>query len=135
MLLLRSLTLAGVASAAACVSVTTLDGERLAMTSPAFRAYVESVFRAQNRVATELAFALEAAGSDSAGYAMLESAEIELIDACAGLNEIAVGRRDGTGRGGPGRAEAARRAPDCERAARAAEAAIASVRQQPPDGD
>jgi hypothetical protein len=132
MVLLRSLALTGVVLTAGCVAVTTLDGERLAMRSPEFRAYVESVFRAQNRVATELAFALES-DVGPAAEAELESAELGLIDACAGLNQIAIGRRDGTGRSGLGRVEAARRAPDCERAARAAEAAIASVRQQPPD--
>ena len=122
-------------SAAGCLSVTTLDGERLAMTSPEFSAYVESVFRAQNRIATELAFALETGEFDSAGSARLESAESELLVACAGLNEIAAERRDGRARGRLGQAEVARQAPECERATRDAEAALASIREQAAYGD
>ena len=132
MALLRLLPPFGVVFAAACASVTTLDGQRLAMASPEFRAYVEFVFRDQNRVATELALALDGPGLSADAYAALESAELDLLHACAGLNVIAAERRDGR-RGGPFvGAEAARRAPECERAAGAAEAAMVSVRQQQP---
>ena len=56
-----------------------------------FRAYVERVFREQNRVADELAFALEAPGAERAE---LGAAEQRLLDACAGVNELATARRD-----------------------------------------
>ena len=38
-----------------CAAVTTADGTRLVFGSDDFRAYVERVFRDQNRVADELA--------------------------------------------------------------------------------
>ena len=121
--------------AAACTSVTTLEGERLSMTSLEFRAYAEAVFREQNRVATELAFALEARDLAPADAARLESAEQRLLGACEGLNDIAVGRREGRDLGRLQQASAARRAPQCERAARDAAGLIESIRQQTADGD
>jgi hypothetical protein len=135
MALLRWLPLPWAVLSAACVSVTTLDGDRLAMASPEFRAYVESVFRDQNRVATELALTLDAPGLTGDAHAALESAELELLRACGGLNAIAAERRDGRGAGRLAGADAARRAPECERATGMAEAAILSVRQQPADAD
>ena len=59
----RALLLPPVLVLCACASVTTAAGERLALTSPEFRAYVERVFREQNRVASELAFELEDAAA------------------------------------------------------------------------
>ena len=126
---------AGVVLASACVAVTTLDGERLRLGSPAFRAYVESVFREQNRVATELLFALEAVGPAVPDHARLEAAELELVRACRGLNEIAAERRAGRELGTLREAGAARQAPQCERAARAAAEALAASGQQAPDRD
>ena len=107
----------------ACVSVTTLDGERLTAPSSEFRAYVEGVFREQNRVATDLAFALESA-ADTADKDEIEAAERDLIAACAALNEIATERRAGRELERSRQKEAARSAPQCERAMRAAEAAL-----------
>jgi hypothetical protein len=118
----------------ACVSVTTLDGERLTAPSAEFRAYVETVFREQNRVATDLAFALESV-TDVASYDAIEGAERELITACAGLNEIATERRAGRELGQLRQAEAAKSAPQCEQATRVAEAALEPARQEPPHGD
>ena len=114
---------------AGCAVVTTADGTRLALGSDDFRAYVERVFREQNRVADELAFALE---RSSAAGDELAAAENELITACAGLNELATSRRDGEPLGVRRGAAAARRAPDCERATTAAEAALA---RRGPDRD
>lgn len=102
-------------------SVTTLEGERIGMRDEAFAAYVERVFRAQNRVATSLAFELEREDIDSSRYAALEAAELELLDACAGLNELAIAARDGRAARGLGAARRARSAADCERATIAAE--------------
>jgi hypothetical protein len=97
--------------------VPTADGQRLKLTSPQFRDYVERVFREQNRVADDLAFALEAPGS----HAALAAAEQELLAACAGVNELATARRDGRELGMRRSLRAAHTVPDCERAARAAE--------------
>lgn len=95
-----------------CAAVSTAGGEQLAFRSPEFRAYVERVFREQNGVADELAFALEG----RPGRAELTAAEQTLLEACAGLNELATSRRDGR-RVGPKKAvAAARSAPECERA-------------------
>lgn len=101
-------------------AVTTAGGERLQVGSEAFRAYVERVFREQNRVATDLAFALEAEGLSAEREAELEAAEQGLLDACAELNELAAARRDNERLGTVAEARAARSAPDCERAAAAA---------------
>ena len=112
--LLISAVAAG-AVAAGCAPVTTLDGERLAVRSDAFAAYVERVFREQNRAATALAFALEDA-ADAALLDTLESVEEALLDACAGLNALATTRRDGGRTGAVRGLGAAREAPRCERA-------------------
>ncbi|HEX6993757.1 MAG TPA: hypothetical protein VF339_06375 [Gammaproteobacteria bacterium] len=110
------LVAAAAAAVVGCAPVTTLDGERLPVRSDEFAAYVEDVFREQNRVASALAFALEDA-TDPARIDALETAEDALFAACDGLNALAAARRDGE-RTGPFRSlEAARRAPECERAA------------------
>jgi hypothetical protein len=111
----------------ACVSVTTQDGERLTAPSTEFRAYVEAVFREQNRVATDLAFALESA-SDVAARDEIELAERDLIAACAALNEIATERRAGRELSRRRQVDAARSAPECEQATRAAAVTLASAR-------
>jgi hypothetical protein len=106
-----------------CAAVPTADGERLRLASPEFRAYVERVFRDQNRVADELAFALEAPGSN----AELAAAEEVLLAACAGVNELATARRDEAELGIRASMRAARTVPACEEAARAADAELARV--------
>jgi hypothetical protein len=108
---------------AACTPLTTLDGERLSVRSDAFADYVEAVFRDQNRVATELAFALEDA-DDTDRLDALERAEEALLAACADLNAVASARRDGERMGPLRRLSAARQAPDCERAAADARAVL-----------
>jgi hypothetical protein len=111
----------------ACAAVVTADGQRLEPASAEFRAYVERVFREQNEVASELAFAIEDAAPDPP--AALTSAEDALIGACAGLNEIAARRRDEQRAGARRGLAAARAAPQCERAARAARAALAAAQR------
>jgi hypothetical protein len=96
-----------------CAAVPTADGQRLALTSPEFRAYVERVFREQNRVADALAFALEAAAAPTAELA---AAEQSLLEACAGVNELATARRDERRLRLRRRAASARSVPACERA-------------------
>ena len=117
-----------------CVSVTTQDGERLTAPSSEFRAYIEAVFREQNRVATDLAFALESV-SGGAAQDEIELAEGELIAACASLNEIATERRAGRELSRQRQIDAARRAPHRDMAARAAAVTLASARRESPDGN
>ena len=105
---------------AGCVSVTTADGEKVGLASAEFREYVERVFREQNRVADDIAFALEAPGS----HEELEAAEQDLLAACAGVNELATARRDQQRLGMRASAQAARTVSDCERATRAAESRL-----------
>jgi hypothetical protein len=105
-----------------CAAVTTADGERLNLTSPEFRSYVERVFREQNRLADELAFAAE----DGEGGAAIAAAEDALLEACAGVNELATSRRDEQRLGIKRSAAAARSVPQCETASRAASAALAA---------
>lgn len=106
---------------AGCAAVSSADGERLRLASPEFRAYVERVFRDQNRVADAVAFALEAPGSN----AELAAAEERLLAACAGVNELATARRDETELGIRASVRAARTVPGCEEATRVAAAELA----------
>jgi len=123
----RALLLAAAALLAACAAVTTADGTRLGLGSDEFRAYVERVFREQNKTASDLAFALDdAVAAGGAEPRELAAAEDELLAACAGLNELATSRRDAQRLGLRRSAAAARGAPDCERATRAAQAALAT---------
>ena len=89
--------------------------------SAEFRDYVERVFREQNRVADAVAFALEAPSSRDAELA---AAEQGLLAACAGVNELATARRDQRRLGLRTSVRAAKSVPDCERAARAADARL-----------
>jgi hypothetical protein len=118
----RALLLAATLGLVGCAVVVTAEGERLALTSPEFRAYVERVFREQNRVASELGFALEDA---AAPRAELAEAEQALLDACAGVNELATARRDAQSLGTRGSAARARSVPECERATAAAARVLA----------
>jgi hypothetical protein len=129
-LLIASITVFGTA----CVSVTTQDGDRLTAPSAEFRDYVEGVFREQNRVATDLAFALESA-PDIAAQDEIDIAERELIAACVSLNEIATERRAGRELSRRRQIDAARSAPECEQATRAAAAALEAARREAPDGN
>lgn len=108
-----------------CASVVTADGERLRMTSSEYRDYVETVFRAQNRVASDLAFALEDASAAEPLELALAAAEARLIEECASLNEIATRRRDDERTGLRRGVAAGRAAPRCEAATQAAEAVLA----------
>jgi hypothetical protein len=105
-------------------AVTSGDGQRLRPGSEAFADYVESVFRRQNEVATELALAIddEVPGSDR--FAALEDAELGLLLACRTLNELAEARREGESPGGLSALRRARVAPDCERATERADALL-----------
>ena len=60
-------------------AVLTADGERLRLTSPEFRAYVERVFREQNRAADQFAFALEDEHGAPAGFAAAEQSQVVWI--------------------------------------------------------
>jgi hypothetical protein len=123
----RVLTLAAAALAAACAAVTTADGTRLGLGSNEFRSYVERVFREQNKTASDLAFALDdATAAGGPEPRELAAAEQTLLAACSGLNELATSRRDEQHLGLRRSAAAARGAPDCERATRAAQAALAT---------
>lgn len=112
-----ALLLAAVLVCHGCATVTTTDGQRLALASTEFASYVERVFREQNRIADALAFALE---GEPAGHADLMEAEQSLLTACAGVNELATARRDGEGLGLKRSAANARSVPTCERAAQVA---------------
>ena len=116
----RARVLAATLALQGCAAVSTAGGEPLSLRSPEFRAYVERVFREQNRVADELAFALEAAPA----RAGLNAAEQALLTACAGVNELATSRRDERRLGLQQKIAAARSVPDCERATQSAAALL-----------
>ena len=91
-------------------SITTLDGRDLSLNSTEFREYFEAVFRDQNDVATQLAFA-QSDSDDSADWLELED---DLFAACAGLNELVLARANARVIS-PGRqARLAATAPNCE---------------------
>jgi hypothetical protein len=106
-----------------CAGVVTKDGQRLRLTSPDFRAYVERVFRRQNQVATDVELALEDVPA-AAAPAGLAAADDGLQSACAGVNELATARRDGVKLGLRRQLRAAKTVPQCERAAEAAADAL-----------
>jgi hypothetical protein len=123
----RALCLAAAALLAGCATITTADGTRLRFGSDEFRVYVERVFREQNKTGSDVAFALDDATSAGGTEPReLAVAEEGLLAACAGLNELATSRRDAQHLGLHRSAAAARGAPDCERATRAAESALAT---------
>jgi hypothetical protein len=121
MVFARPLVILAFIGLAGCAAVPTADGEKLRLGSSKFRDYVESVFREQNRVADDVAFALEAPGSSSPELA---TAEQQLLAACEGVNELATARRDQRRLGMRASVSAARTVPDCERATRAADARL-----------
>jgi hypothetical protein len=125
MVLARSAALCVLLSLSGCASVLTADGQRLELASPEFREYVERVFREQNRIADDVAFALDEPGP----HDDLAAAEQELLAACAGVNELATARRDQRRLGMRSSVRAARTVPDCERAARTVDARL--VRDSP----
>ena len=109
-------------SLSGCAAVPTADGQHFRLGSDEFREYVERVFREQNRVADAVAFALDGPGAHDAELA---AAEQELLAACAGVNELATASRDQRRLGLRCSLRAAKSVPDCERAARAADARVA----------
>ncbi len=119
---LRTLSLAAAAPLLAACAVTTADGTRLGLASSEFRAYVERVFRDQNKVSSDLGLVVDdATASGGSAPPELTAAEDALLEACAGVNELATSRRDQEDLGVRKSASAARSAPDCERATRAAQ--------------
>jgi hypothetical protein len=110
-----------------CAAVATVDGDRLPLRSEEFRAYVERVFREQNRIADELAFALDAPGS---ARGELGAAEQRLLEACAAVNELATARRDAVRLGLRRSLSAARTAPHCEEATRSVAESLVRARAQ-----
>jgi hypothetical protein len=121
----RLAALAALALLTGCAAVSTADGERLRLTSAEFRAYVERVFREQNRVADEVAFALDAPG---AAGGELAAAEQRLLAACAGVNELATARRDELRLGMRRSLSVARTVPQCEAVTRSVADALRSAR-------
>jgi hypothetical protein len=109
-----------------CAAIATPDGERLRLTSVEFRAYVERVFREQNRVADEVAFALEASDPPPG----LADGEERLLAACEGVNELATARRDERRLTLRHSLSAARTVPRCEQTTRAVAESLASARAQ-----
>jgi hypothetical protein len=121
----RAVTLLAATMILAGCAVLTADGERLGLTSPEFRAYVERVFREQNKVADQFAFALEGERGAPAG---VTAAEQSLLEACAALNELATARRDERHLSLRQRSTAARSVPMCEQTMRASVATLEAWR-------
>ena len=94
-------------------TLATASGERLRISSAEFAEYAEEVFRLQNEVLDELAFALDE-GPDDIG---LLNAEERVLEACSEINEVAVRRQRGGGVRPLRDMEAARTVPACEAAA------------------
>ncbi|WP_428099998.1 hypothetical protein [Candidatus Rariloculus sp.] len=100
-----------------CTGVTTAGGQRLSIASEELRTYMEAVFREQNELLTEIAFATDAEDLSDRDRRALEAAEESLLIECAVLNDIAAARRDGRRPGWVRGSRASRRTPHCESAA------------------
>jgi hypothetical protein len=120
MILLVSVAALGLGGCA----VTAANGTRMGLKSDEFADYVESVFRRQNEIASELALEIESEDPDSERYGVLDAAELELLNACVGINELAARQRDGDPLGGFKALKRARQAPECERSTANAAAAL-----------
>ncbi len=108
-----------------CATIESADGSSMRMGSQAFREYSEQVFRLQNRIASDIAFALDdPARLDAAQIEGLEDADTALFEACALLNEVAIRRRDGGDGGIFSGIKAARSVPECESAAETGRGAL-----------
>jgi hypothetical protein len=108
------LVLAISAGLTACAgSIRTPEGDRMRLRSEEFAAYAEDVFRQQNEVLDALAFALD----EQPDEPRLLRAEDSVLEACAGLNEMAVRRRDAESVRPLRGLRVARRIPECARAA------------------
>jgi hypothetical protein len=127
-----SIMLVIVGTVAGC-AVTSVDGRRMGIRSDAFADYVEAVFRRQNEAATALGFVLDGEQPGSERYRALEAAELNLLTACRGLNELASAARAGESGRGPGSLRRARQAPACEQATAAAEQSLGSEPGSDPD--
>ena len=107
-------------------AVASVDGERMKLRSAEFATYVEAVFRRQNAVAADIALTLDSEDTDDATLIALEEAELALLAACIGMNELARAQRDGATIGGLAGLKRARQAPECERATNAAVESLGS---------
>ena len=124
-LLVGGLWLVAIVFLGGCVgSVELASGHRIALNSKEFEDYVERIFKYQNKVADELAFALVDMDAAQPSYGALESAEAQLLIACSGLNELATARRDDLQLSIRRKLELARQVPNCEQAADVASAAL-----------
>jgi len=88
--------------------------------SDTYAEYVRGVFRQQSEVSDAILFALDEADPGSERYAELDAADLDILTACRGINELATDRRQG----GLAGLKRARQVPECERAAGEAEALL-----------
>jgi len=106
--------LASLLCLAACVPlVETQDGRHLRATSPAFKDYVERVFRQQNNLSWALVEALETV-SDPDKRQKLNQLESQLRRACEPVNRLASARRRGTASSRAEQLALVRTLPQCE---------------------
>jgi hypothetical protein len=119
------LTIACIGCGSGGCAVSSQDGQRMRLKSDAYADYVEQVFQHQSEISTELAFVLADEDPDSPRFARLEDAELDVLDACRGLNELASAQRSGTRPGGFAALKQSRQVPECELAADAAATALA----------
>ena len=107
------LTVATAALFGCAGSVRTAEGDRLGLRSDEFAAYAQEVFRLQNVVLDALSFELDERPDET----FLLLAEERVLEACAGLNEVAVRRRDREAVRALRGLRVARWVPECESAA------------------
>ena len=105
-------------------AVTSAGGERMGLRSDAFAGYIETVFRRQNEVATDLLTELDNEDPESDRFQSLDAADYELQIACREMNSLARANRDGELDRGLAALRQARTAPECERATDAAAALL-----------
>jgi len=108
--------------AAGCAPVIQLqDGRTLRATDDEFRSHAEAVFRRQNRTLVEIGERSDSvSASDSAAAEALVRAEMQMLEACAPLNQLAIARRDGNSLPKPRLWEVAESVPECDASTREA---------------
>jgi hypothetical protein len=106
----------GIVLALAGCAVTSQDGQRMGIRSDPYAAYVRDVYRQQSEVSDTLIIALDEADPDSARYAELDAADLAVLTACRGINELASAEQSGDSPRGLAALKRARQVPECERA-------------------
>ena len=127
--------MAGLLVLAGCAPyITAANGDRMRANSQEFRDYARHVFEMHNEAVTKIAYTLDDLESDPDQidrYNGIADADDHMMDACAGLDKLAIARRDGKQLKMSELAGVASSIPDCERATAQATRLISDASPDP----